>query len=118
MSRAASWVGIALGLSAGVYFASALVRGAGAVPVAGTVFALLVLGGGGRALYGHRGAQLLMCVAALPLLARFLLVYFRTYRVWPGLPLIALATLTFGLGLLGYYLDRFPGPARRGRAPL
>jgi hypothetical protein len=118
MTRTAAWVGLALGASACATFVVDLGKGVGAVPVGGIAVSLLVLVGAARSLGGHRGGQMAMYLAALPLLARFLVVYFRTYRVWPALVLIALATVTFGLGLLGYFMDRFQAPKEEGEPPL
>jgi uncharacterized membrane protein (UPF0136 family) len=61
--------------------------------------------------FRRRGFPLIgLCVVALALLGRFLPAYFQTYQVWPHLILIALASLTFGFGLLGFLLDRYAPP--------
>ena len=108
MTRFAAMIGLLLGavtavggvlgyVSAGSL--ASLIAGLG-LGLAALVFAGLTLRGRGFALIG-------LSVVALLLLGRFLPVYFQTYQVWPHLVLIALASLTFGLGLLGYLLDRY-----------
>jgi len=63
---------------------------------------------------GSGTAQLLLIGFCLSVLAWQLPVYFSSYQVWPGLVLVALASGTFGFGLLGYLLDRHPGGGRPG----
>jgi hypothetical protein len=55
-------------------------------------------------------AHLVVLLVSLVSLAMALPQYFRAPRVWPELVIIALSSLVFALGLLGYLLDRFRGP--------
>jgi hypothetical protein len=51
-------------------------------------------------------------LVSLPLLTLSLAEYFRTYRAWPHLVVVAFASGTFGLGLLGTFMDRFGSGSR------
>jgi hypothetical protein len=69
------------------------------------------------AAFAARGSgvgQLILLGLSLAVLAWQLPIYFSTYRPWPGLVFVALASGTFGIGLLGYLLDRHPGSGGAG----
>ena len=71
------------------------------------VSALLVLLTAARTLGGSAGAQVVMSLLGLLLLARLLPIHFHSGLSWPVLAAIILASITFGLGILGILLDRY-----------
>jgi hypothetical protein len=83
---------------------SARVGSARALDLAGGLLLLGTVAWGTR---GSVAARVVMSVAACLLLARFLPPYFQTYRAWPGLVIVLLATLTMGFGVLGVLLDTY-----------
>ena len=58
-------------------------------------------------------AHLTLCALGVVVLAWALPAYFRAHRLWPFLAVIGLSTLTLGLGLVGYLLDRYRVPEDR-----
>jgi len=63
------------------------------------------------------GGQLALAVLTLFLCVRYLAIYSQVNNIWPALTIILLASITFGLTLLGLLLDRFhpPSPGGGGR---
>ena len=111
MTRASALVGMlcgAVSLVGGILgFARA---GSTASLIAGGVAGILLLITGMLTWRRIGWAQMVMSLVGLALLGRFLPVYFKTYAVWPALVLVALGSFTFGLGILGFLLDRYPAP--------
>jgi uncharacterized membrane protein (UPF0136 family) len=116
MTRAAAWIGTVTGVVFLLVHLLGLLELGDRVPwVVGVVAGAAVVLGSILTLRGSRGGQVVMTGLGLLLLTLFLAAYFRTYRLWPTLVLVILATLTFGLGLLGLILDRYRAPgADRG----
>ena len=111
MTRAAAATGLVLG-GASIAGGAAGWQGLPPVLFAGAGIVLLVVSAG--TLRRNTPAHIVMLALALGLLAAFMPQYFRRPLLWPTLVLIALATVTLGLGLVGFLLDRFtPGPAHR-----
>jgi len=95
----------ALGLLGGVWD-----EGAGTLLCVGGAIALL---GSAPFVLRDRGpARLVFALAALVLLGRALPAYFRGFHPWPWLAVIGLAALSFGTGILGWLLDRYPAGGR------
>ena len=108
MTRASSFIGLltgAVSLAGGIMgYARA---GSTASLIAGLAVGLVLLVTAGLALRRTGWPQLVMSIAGLVLLGRFLPVYFQTAAVWPALVMVALGSFTFGFGILGFILDRY-----------
>lgn len=114
MTRVGAWVGVVTGsVLVGVEILGAR---AGGGWMAGLAIALgvVVLAGSVLTLRGVRGGQVVLIGVALVLLGAGLVVYYRTYRLWPELVLVILASVTFGLAILGLVLDRYRSPGGKG----
>ncbi len=108
MRRASAFIGMLCGLVSLVGGVLGYVRAdSSASLIAGSVAGLLLLVTGYVTLGRSGWAQIVMSLVGLVLLARFLPVYFQTTAVWPALVLVALGSFTFGLGILGFVLDRY-----------
>ena len=69
--------------------------------------AVLLLIGGHGAFRGKPAFHVVLLVASLGALARFLPSIFISSRYWPDLGVVFLACLVFGFGLIGFVLDRY-----------
>ena len=111
MTRSAVWMGAATGvvcLLGGLQ--GYLGAGSGVSLVVGTLVGAVLLAASVLTRRGSGWGQVLLTAVALLLLGGFLVAYFQTYRIWPPLVMVGLASLTFGLGLLGLVLDRYRPP--------
>jgi hypothetical protein len=109
MTRVAAASGILLGL---VLLIGGWTSGQLAAGMIATVVAGLLGWSGWGALRHRQWARGLLCFLGLGVLVVALPGYFRTYRVWPLLPVILFATLTLGFGILSWTLDRFQAPEK------
>lgn len=114
MTRASVLVGLLLGVVSILGGVLGYAKGSAASLYAGVGSGVLLLAFGWLTLRGMRWAHAVVLLVALGLLGRFLPAYFQEPRVWPSLTLIALAAVTFGLGVLGFVLDRYRGGPRGG----
>jgi len=116
MTRTASWFGWGLG---SLLFLHALQSVGGGSPFGLAEGAGFVLGFGiflcaVLTIRGWRPAQLVLVGLSLVVLGWELPVYFGSYRPWPGLVFVALASGTFGFGMIGFLIDRYPARGERG----
>lgn len=122
MTRASAWVGLVLGLIALGTGLQEIVAGRNATSLFAVAAGIVLLATATLTLRGRAWAQIVMSAVGLALLARHVPPYFQTYRPWPGLAMILLGSFTFGLGILGWMLDRYRVPGSgvantRGRTP-
>ena len=114
MTRASGILGMLLGLVSIIGGVLGFVRAdSTASLLAGVGVGLAVLVSAFFALQRRFPAQVALLVLAFALLGRFVPAYFMKPLVWPSLVMIALSSITFGLGLLGVVLDRYKRPAPR-----
>lgn len=105
MSRAAVVTGVLLAVVTLVRQRSGLFLGPWAT--ASTVAALGILAVGWPVWRHRLGGQIALAALAVFLCVRHLSIYFHVNNIWPALAIILLASITFGLSLLGILMDRF-----------
>ncbi len=100
MTRTAVVFGLILGLALAVWGVRS------GEPTLLAPAAVLVLASLGTAA-GNRVAHMALCLVAVILLGRFLVLFFREQALWPAVPGVGLAMFTFGFGVLGLAIDRY-----------